>query len=138
MPVRKRVPQEKILQEQPPFTPSEITMLQEKLESERSRLEERLHITGKTQSQRGRNEDSESIGSDNFSRETEYRIMANDRKRLELIDEALSNLAHGKYGICQECGKRIGINRLMAKPHAKFCITCKTEREKSGISDQEY
>ena len=138
MPVRKRDPQEKKVQEQPPFTPMEITELEEKLLSERARLEERLHTTGNHQSQRGRNEDSETIGSDNFNRETEFRLMADDRRRLEMIGDALSSLAHGKYGICQECGKRIGINRLKAKPYAKFCIDCKTNREKRGISDHEY
>jgi DnaK suppressor protein len=35
----------------------------------------------------------------------------------------------GNYGYCQECDEEISIERLKARPVARFCILCKTEME---------
>jgi len=139
MPVRKREPREQAIVEEKPFSESELKELHDMLLAERDRLERRLDFSADAQAhQPGRSEDLENIGSDNFNNETKYRLMSDDRRRLEMIDEALSNLAHGKYGICQACGKQIRLKRLQAKPYAKYCITCKAKREKSGLSAQEF
>lgn len=46
------------------------------------------------------------------------------------IDNALSRIAKGNYGICKYCKKEIGEKRLMARPVANTCITCKTKLQK--------
>lgn len=33
-------------------------------------------------------------------------------------------------GRCEDCGDRIGINRLRAKPNARRCIHCQLEHER--------
>jgi RNA polymerase-binding transcription factor DksA len=35
----------------------------------------------------------------------------------------------GKYGVCQECGKRIPPQRLRARPEATLCVSCQRQRE---------
>ena len=44
------------------------------------------------------------------------------RDTLSDIDEALTKLDNGTYGICEECGKPIGEARLEAMPAARLCI----------------
>jgi DnaK suppressor protein len=58
--------------------------------------------------------------------------LLSDSKREEImnIDEALERLRQGRYGLCLECGEPIDIERLELRSHTRFCIACKTEREK--------
>ncbi len=51
-----------------------------------------------------------------------------NRKR-QLIDEALTRLAEGTYGICAECGVEISEKRLEAVPFAKLCVECQSRQE---------
>lgn len=46
------------------------------------------------------------------------------------IDNALARIAKGNYGICKYCKKEIGEKRLMARPVANTCISCKTKLQK--------
>ncbi|MBI4400610.1 MAG: TraR/DksA family transcriptional regulator [Nitrospirae bacterium] len=51
-----------------------------------------------------------------------------NRKR-QLIDEALSRLDEGTYGVCAECGVEISEKRLAAVPFAKLCVDCQSRQE---------
>ncbi|MDO8592848.1 MAG: TraR/DksA family transcriptional regulator [bacterium] len=46
------------------------------------------------------------------------------------IDNALDRIAKGTYGICKYCKKEIGEKRLLARPVANTCISCKTRLQK--------
>ncbi|MDD4900983.1 MAG: TraR/DksA family transcriptional regulator [Patescibacteria group bacterium] len=51
-------------------------------------------------------------------------------KLLRDIDNALSRIKQGAYGICKYCKKEIGEKRLLARPMANTCISCKTKVQK--------
>lgn len=51
---------------------------------------------------------------------------------LEYIENALEKIDGGVYGICEMCNEEIGIQRLKAKPHAKYCIVCRQIIEKDS------
>ena len=70
--------------------------------------------------------DRASVESD---RSFELRLRGREQKLMEKIDEALSRIEDGTYGLCDECGKDITVKRLEARPVAKFCIDCKTKQE---------
>jgi DnaK suppressor protein len=36
----------------------------------------------------------------------------------------------GKYGVCEACGDRIALARLLALPHARDCIRCARGRDR--------
>jgi DnaK suppressor protein len=55
-------------------------------------------------------------------RDRESKLISRIRQSLEAIEE-------GTYGICQACGRDISINRLRARPIARYCIKCKTKME---------
>jgi DnaK suppressor protein len=70
------------------------------------------------------------VASDNFNKELLFSLNDTDRRRLEDIEIALNKLQNGRFGLCEQCGKKIAHTRLSAKPYAKYCIRCKTNMEK--------
>lgn len=47
-------------------------------------------------------------------------------KSLEDINKALERIKTGSYGICKYCGQPISPKRLIARPTANSCVSCKT------------
>lgn len=62
-------------------------------------------------------------------RNFELRIRDRERKLMNKIEEALSRIDDGSYGVCEGCGEDIAVKRLEARPVAKYCIDCKTKQE---------
>ncbi|PIR16224.1 MAG: RNA polymerase-binding protein DksA [Deltaproteobacteria bacterium CG_4_10_14_0_2_um_filter_43_8] len=58
------------------------------------------------------------------------RLRDRERVLLKKINEALKKIDDGAYGICEECGEDISIERLLARPVADYCVRCKEEQEK--------
>ena len=59
-----------------------------------------------------------------------------DIRQEELIkmDEAERKLNEGTYGICEECGRDIGEERLAALPCAVRCVECEEHLEHTHVS----
>ncbi|HZO80918.1 MAG TPA: RNA polymerase-binding protein DksA [Candidatus Binataceae bacterium] len=57
------------------------------------------------------------------------RMRDRERKLLSKIDEAFARIEGGSYGLCEECGDQIGIERLRARPVTTLCISCKSAQE---------
>ena len=45
------------------------------------------------------------------------------------IEDALSRLEDGTFGICEDCGEEISRGRLDARPITTLCIKCKDKQE---------
>ena len=54
------------------------------------------------------------------------------RQQLTRIDEALRRLEEGRYGVCEDCGTEIPLQRLQAAPYAACCVPCQESREGHG------
>ena len=67
---------------------------------------------------------------DERDRELSLLLTGRDKEKLHAIDEALEKLADGTYGICEECGEKIGAGRLKVMPLAKSCVNCQKNLEK--------
>lgn len=63
------------------------------------------------------------------NRNSVLRIRDRERKLILKIQQALQRLEDGEYGICEECGEEIGIERLKARPVTTLCIGCKSNQE---------
>ena len=48
---------------------------------------------------------------------------------IKKIRQSLEDIENGDYGICEDCGEDISIERLKARPVTSLCIRCKTKRE---------
>ncbi|HSQ03133.1 MAG TPA: TraR/DksA family transcriptional regulator [Burkholderiales bacterium] len=53
-----------------------------------------------------------------------------DVTELREVEQALTRLADGEYGICVHCGGEIEYERLKAYPTALRCLACQTQYEK--------
>ncbi|GAA1821880.1 TraR/DksA family transcriptional regulator [Agromyces salentinus] len=51
-------------------------------------------------------------------------VLADVRAELADVDRAIARIANGSYGVCTNCGKRITVARLDARPTAELCIDC--------------
>lgn len=58
-------------------------------------------------------------------------LLLRDRERILLrkIDKALRKFDTNDYGVCEECGDMISVQRLEARPVAEYCIHCKEDME---------
>jgi len=57
-------------------------------------------------------------------RELDYGLTENEEDLVKSIDAALQRIEEGTYGICTNCGKPIGEERLEALPWTDLCIDC--------------
>ncbi len=53
-----------------------------------------------------------------------------DIARLRQIEQALSRMDRGGYGLCEDCGGEIELPRLRAMPEVSRCLTCQGVRER--------
>ena len=67
---------------------------------------------------------------DERDRELSLLLSGRDKEKLQAINEALEKLREGSYGICEECGEKIGPGRIKVMPLAKFCVSCQAKIEK--------
>lgn len=58
-----------------------------------------------------------------------FRIRERERFLIWKIKDALRRIEEGTYGICEECGEDIPIDRLKARPVTNYCLDCKTRME---------
>ena len=63
------------------------------------------------------------------NRSTKLRIRDRESMLIKKIRKSFEDIENGDYGICEDCGEDISIERLKARPVTSFCIRCKTERE---------
>ena len=64
-----------------------------------------------------------------LDRELGISLMEMRNRRRQAIDDALTRLTEGTYGICAECGVEITERRLDAVPFAKLCVECQSKEE---------
>jgi len=110
----------------------------ELLENERKRLTEEM-----TQSQTNASSQEERREGSPFGKreeeatetlELEKRLTLENRIRQELarVEHALDKIEKGTYGLCDNCGKPIPLERLEALPQASLCMNCKELLTKNG------
>jgi DnaK suppressor protein len=52
-------------------------------------------------------------------------------KSLADIEKTMDRIKNGTYGICKYCGNPIAKKRLLARPTANSCVSCKTELQEN-------
>ena len=66
-----------------------------------------------------------------FESDRSFKLRIRDRESMLIkkIRNSLEAIEREEYGICEDCGEDIPIDRLKARPVTSFCIPCKTKRE---------
>ncbi len=67
-----------------------------------------------------------------LSEDISFKQLSTHRENLTKIDEALRKLSEGTYGICEDCGEEIDIERLKVMP---FAIYCKEDQERREVME---
>lgn len=70
------------------------------------------------------------IATHTYDRELDSTLEESEEQHLAHIDAALKRVEEGQYGVCENCGQPIGIERLEAMPWATLCIDCKRKAER--------
>lgn len=69
------------------------------------------------------------VATDMYDKEFSLGLASKDRELLQKIEEALSRIEKGTYGICLGTGKAIKRERLQAIPYAEYCLEYQEEIE---------
>lgn len=81
--------------------------------------------------------DAEEQSVDDFVKDVDIALMQMKAETLGKIDEAISRLEAGTYGLCTECGAEISAARLKALPFAALCRHCQEEEESRDAAERE-
>jgi DnaK suppressor protein len=71
-------------------------------------------------------------GTDEFDRDFALSLMSSDQEALYELDQAISRIRNGTYGICELTGATIEPERLAAIPWARFSMDAQRELELTG------
>ncbi len=63
--------------------------------------------------------------------ELQIRLHQTDSRLLRAIEEALTRIRDGTFGVCKACGQRISKARLEAVPWTRLCRECKEEQQRA-------
>ena len=70
-----------------------------------------------------------------YTKEFLFSQSSNERYLLQLVDEALSRVEEGTFGVCVSCDNEIQQKRLEAVPWTRHCINCQ-ERQEQGLLEE--
>jgi RNA polymerase-binding protein DksA len=118
-----------------PISQDQLSSLRRQLEERLDQLQAELHDE-KTKPERTQS-DSQDIELSYVSDQDQgVDEEINEQHALELrhIEAALQRMDAGNYGICQDCGASIAIDRLSAYPVARLCIDCKQALEHASAN----
>ena len=82
-------------------------------------------------------QDPADMAANAYTKELLISMSANDRKLLELIDEALVRVESGEYGECVNCGEPVAEKRLDAVPWTRYCLKCQDMQERGLLNEDE-
>ena len=105
-----------------PLTPEQITRFAQRLRRDRDALNERILA----QQERSQDELDPTQARDD---RPEHADLSDSNMRLGTlfteqqheIDDALLRIELGQYGLCEECGRPIELERLEVQPAARYC-----------------
>jgi DnaK suppressor protein len=74
--------------------------------------------------------DEVDIVSTEKANQMDFRLKARNAVYLQKVRKSLQKIEEGTFGECEDCGAEISHNRLLARPTADLCISCKEAEEK--------
>ena len=110
----------------------QLATLKEKITSERERIlnsfdglrEDELHLNNDDRF------DEVDQASSDYERSQRLRFRNRDVFYKKKLEKALEKFDSDEYGVCEDCDSDIKFERLIARPTAELCISCKDEAER--------
>jgi RNA polymerase-binding transcription factor len=102
-----------------------------------AKQDELLKLVSKSE-QDGREADEEATqdiadkAANSYTKEFLFHQSDDNRRLLQLVEEALGRVEDGSYGQCVACHEEVQQKRLDAVPWARHCIECQ-EKQEQGL-----
>ncbi len=114
------------------LTKKQLATLKDRIQAERERIlnsfedvkKEDLHLKNDDRF------DEVDQASSDYERSQMLRFRNRDHFYKKKLDKALLKFEDAEYGVCEECEADIKYERLLARPTAELCISCKDEAER--------
>jgi RNA polymerase-binding transcription factor len=78
--------------------------------------------------------DSGDVAANSYSKEILMGLGESERTRLRLVEEALTKIDEGLYGVCERCEASIPVKRLDLLPFTRYCVQCQSELERESAA----
>lgn len=69
------------------------------------------------------------VASETFERAKDFALRDTAALKVKAIEDALTKMGAGRYGLCDLCNAPIPVERLEAVPYTTMCRRCKEEQE---------
>jgi DnaK suppressor protein len=127
-------PSKRVLTDAEELSEEQLATLKTQLTERRNRIVslDTESIEAARESQGLRHADEVDLAAAEWDVTVEQRMRVREKGLLKKIEKALLRIVEGTYGECENfdtCGNYIGYKRLLARPEANLCITCKEEQE---------
>lgn len=67
-----------------------------------------------------------------YTKDFLFRQSTNEKRLLQMVEEALRRVRDGSFGLCLSCGNEINAKRLEAVLWARYCIVCQQKSERAS------
>jgi DnaK suppressor protein len=114
------------------LTKAQLKKFRELLESKRMEIVRRAQQTLDEDMALDANDlpDEMDLASSEYLQSFTFRLRGREKVFLDKIQKALEKIDAGSFGVCDDCGERISVKRLEARPETTLCIRCKEDQER--------
>src|SRR3954469_7095952 len=74
--------------------------------------------------------DEMDLASSEYLQSFTFRLRGREKAFLDKIGKAIEKIDNGTFGVCDDCGDKISVKRLEARPETTLCIRCKEDQER--------
>jgi|ERR1043166_4022212 RNA polymerase-binding protein DksA len=72
------------------------------------------------------------LATDTFEQDLALGRVEDVSQEIRTIEEALTRLREGTFGVCEQCEKKISVERLRAIPYTRLCLDCQRQEEEAA------
>ena len=114
------------------MTKAQLKKFKDLLESKRQEIIRRAQATLEEDMTLDANDlpDEMDLASSEYLQSFTFRLRGREKVFLDKIQKALEKIEDGSFGVCDDCGEKISIKRLEARPETTLCIRCKEDQER--------
>ncbi|MGH9431709.1 MAG: TraR/DksA family transcriptional regulator [Terriglobia bacterium] len=97
-------------------------------QEELMRLVSKSDLDGRQADEEG-TQDVADKAANSYTKEFLFHQSNDHRQILALVNEALTRIKEGSYGVCVECRQEVQTKRLEAVPWARHCLECQAKQD---------
>lgn len=114
------------------MTKAQLKKFREQLEGKRQEIIRRAQQTLDEDMALDANDlpDEMDLASSEYLQSFTFRLRGREKVFLDKIQKAIDKIDQGTFGVCDDCGEKISVKRLEARPETTLCIRCKEDQER--------